>query len=183
MAIKKIQMRPEGTNDYADVLHPETSADMVLDTATKVIMTSAERTKLAGIGTGANVTSVAGRTGAVTLAKADVGLALVDNVKQLPATYGNIVTITANTTLSTTHADKVLDCTNSAAITITVPTTLDIGTQITVIRRGAGTVTFAPASGVTLNSKDTKRAIAGQQASATLVKVTSTIWQLIGALE
>jgi hypothetical protein len=29
MAIKKIIMRPEGGNDYADELHPKTSADMV----------------------------------------------------------------------------------------------------------------------------------------------------------
>jgi len=46
MAIKKIQMKPEGVNDYGDVLHPETSADMVLDTASKVLMLPAERTKL-----------------------------------------------------------------------------------------------------------------------------------------
>lgn len=30
MAIKKIRMRPEGGNDYADVLYPETSAEQVL---------------------------------------------------------------------------------------------------------------------------------------------------------
>lgn len=30
MAVKKIRMRPEGTNDYGDILHPETSADMVI---------------------------------------------------------------------------------------------------------------------------------------------------------
>lgn len=46
------------------------------------LMLDAERTKLAGIQAGAqanSVTSVAGRTGAVTLAKADVGLGNVDN--------------------------------------------------------------------------------------------------------
>lgn len=44
--------------------------------------TSAEKTKLSGIAAGAQVnavTSVAGRTGAVVLAKADVGLGSVDN--------------------------------------------------------------------------------------------------------
>lgn len=30
MAVKKIVMRPEGTNDYADELHPRTSADVVM---------------------------------------------------------------------------------------------------------------------------------------------------------
>lgn len=46
------------------------------------LMLDAERTKLSGIAAGAQVnavTSVAGRTGAVTLAKADVGLSSVDN--------------------------------------------------------------------------------------------------------
>ena len=44
--------------------------------------TSAEKTKLSGIAAGAQVnavTSVAGRTGGVVLAKADVGLGNVDN--------------------------------------------------------------------------------------------------------
>lgn len=30
MAVKKIRIRPEGANDYADILHPETSADQVI---------------------------------------------------------------------------------------------------------------------------------------------------------
>jgi len=35
MAVKKFRFRPEGFNDYSDILHPETSADIVLlkDTA------------------------------------------------------------------------------------------------------------------------------------------------------
>lgn len=48
----------------------------------KSLMTDAERTKLTGIATGAQVntvTSVAGRTGAITLTKSDVSLGNVDN--------------------------------------------------------------------------------------------------------
>ena len=48
--------------------------------------TSAEKTKLAGIESGAQVntvTSVSGKTGAVTLAKSDVGLGNVDNTSDL----------------------------------------------------------------------------------------------------
>jgi hypothetical protein len=33
MAVKKIEMRPKGTGDYADVLYPKTSTDMVIDEA------------------------------------------------------------------------------------------------------------------------------------------------------
>jgi len=59
-----------------------TTADMVIDTASKVLMLPAERTKLNGIATNAQVnavTTVAGKTGAVVLAKADVGLGSVEN--------------------------------------------------------------------------------------------------------
>lgn len=128
MAIKKIRIRPEGSNSYADYLYPETSADQVVETTDKKIMTSAERTKLSGIESGATadqtaseiktlyesnsntnaytdaektklsgiasgaqvntVTSVASKTGAVTLVKGDVGLGNVDNVKQMPIAGG-----------------------------------------------------------------------------------------------
>ncbi len=54
MAIKKIQIKPEGSNDYGDVLHPETSASCVIEETNKRFMTDAERTKLGGIATGAN---------------------------------------------------------------------------------------------------------------------------------
>lgn len=53
MAYKKIRIRPEGTNNYADILHPETTASQVIEEANKKFMTYAERTKLAGIEEGA----------------------------------------------------------------------------------------------------------------------------------
>lgn len=43
------------------------------------LMSKADKAKLDGIGTGSNVKSVNGKTGAVTLAKGDVGLGNVDN--------------------------------------------------------------------------------------------------------
>ncbi len=118
--------------------------------------------------------------------KEDIGLGDVDNVKQMPATYGSIISKSASFTLALTDGDRVLICTNSTAIIITVPANdsvaLPVGSQIPVIRQETGTVTFAPSSGVTLSSKDTKRAIDGQHASATLVKTAADTWQLFGAL-
>jgi|GEM_PF-3140776 len=52
--------------------------------------TTAEKNKLAGIAAGAQVNtvnSVAGKTGNVTLTKADVGLSNLDNVQQAPITH------------------------------------------------------------------------------------------------
>ena len=59
-----------------------TTADMVIDTASKVLMLPSERIKLNGIATNAQVnavTTVAGKTGDVVIAKADVGLGSVEN--------------------------------------------------------------------------------------------------------
>jgi hypothetical protein len=60
-----------------------------------------------------------------------------------------------------------------------------VGTQIAVLRNGTGTVTFAPedAQVVTINSVDSALAIAGQYASAALLKTGADTWQLIGNLE
>lgn len=58
------------------------AAHAAATTAAAGFMSSADKTKLDGIAAGAqvnSVTSVAGKTGAVTLAKADVGLGSVDN--------------------------------------------------------------------------------------------------------
>ncbi|WP_206098847.1 hypothetical protein [Paenibacillus paeoniae] len=60
-------------------------------TTTAGLMSGADKSKLDSVAVGAQVntvTSVAGRTGAVALAKGDVGLGNVDNVQQAPlATY------------------------------------------------------------------------------------------------
>src|SRR5690606_2769070 len=78
-----------GTGDMlASVYDPNSklsdafAMDNMTEGSEKKIMTSVERTKLAGIETGAevnDVTSVAGKTGAVSLVKGDVGLGSVDN--------------------------------------------------------------------------------------------------------
>lgn len=67
-------------------VQPGDDVSVLAETSTAKIMTASERTKLAGIEAGAQVnavTSVAGRTGAVTLAKADVGLGNVDNTSDV----------------------------------------------------------------------------------------------------
>ena len=49
MAVKKIIMRPEGGNDYADELHPKTSVDMVEGLSTVIPDTSGLMPKSGGI--------------------------------------------------------------------------------------------------------------------------------------
>ena len=44
MAIKKVRIRPKGGNDYADIVHPETSADVVIESENKRFVSNAEKT-------------------------------------------------------------------------------------------------------------------------------------------
>lgn len=58
MATKKYQITQLQEDDSLLVLHPETSADIVLETEDKKVMTSEERTKLQGIEDGAQVNKI-----------------------------------------------------------------------------------------------------------------------------
>lgn len=101
--------------------------------------------------------------------------------------YGNVVTKTDSFILTAIERNKVVQMTGEAAQTVTIPANASVafkvGTQITFIQQGAGTVTFVPASGVTLLSKDTKRTIDGQYAGVTLIKTALDTWSIIGALK
>lgn len=127
-------------------------------------------------------------TDAETLAGTDTGRAITpSNLKAKFVDYGNIITKAASATLALTDANKVITMTGASSQTLTIPpnssVAFPIGTQITVIMNGAGAVVFAPGSGVTLTSKDTKRTIDGQYASASLIKTATDSWSLIGALK
>ena len=104
----------------------------------------------------------------------------------MPNTYGAINAVSTTSSLTLAQANKVIYTSNTTAIVLTIPASTSVafvaGTQITFIQRLGGTVTFAPASGVTLESKDTKRTIDGLYASATLIYLGSNTWSLIGAL-
>jgi hypothetical protein len=96
--------------------------------------------------------------------------------------------ISTNTTFNNgIYANKVFLTTNTSAITLTIPTDATfnhkIGTQIAIVRNASGTVTFSPASGVTLLSTDTKRAIKGIYSSAVAIKQSANTWYLLGSLE
>lgn len=108
------------------------------------------------------------------------------------ATKSNVVrTVNAQTGTSYTFAksDSGNACTfnNAAATTVTVPpnssVAFDIGTQIDAVQIGAGKVTFAQGSGVTIRSVDSNKAIAARYGAATLLKIGTDEWVLFGALD
>jgi hypothetical protein len=84
-------------------------------------------------------------------------------------------------------AGKVITATNASAVTVTVPPESSVafpdGTQIVVAAGGAGAVTIAAGSGVTLNSKGNNLVIDGQYATACCLKTGTDTWLVFGALK
>jgi len=90
-------------------------------------------------------------------------------------------------TLVEGDAGQLVTLTNAAAITLTVPTNATvpfaIGTQITIAQGGAGTVTVAGAATVTVNSADSDLKLRTQWSAATLIKLATNSWILIGDIK
>jgi hypothetical protein len=94
---------------------------------------------------------------------------------------------TANYTFVLEDRGKIIEFNSASALTATVPTNasvaFDNGAVIVVSRRGAGDVTIAPASGVTLRSGDSKLKISKQYAAAALIKLDANEWMVVGSLK
>ena len=102
-------------------------------------------------------------------------------------TYLDINAQTGTTyTFVIADAGKLVTSSNGSAQTITVPpnssVAFPVGTQIIVQNIGSANATLAQGTGVTINSKDSNKAIDGQFAAAALVKTATNVWSLIGAL-
>jgi hypothetical protein len=100
------------------------------------------------------------------------------------------INLTLNAQTGTTYtpvlADngKLVTLSNASAITLTVPTNASVayatGAQINIQAIGAGQVTVAGDTGVTVNGTGTK--LRTQLSAATLVKLGTDSWTLIGDL-
>ena len=140
----------------------------------------------------ANVTAAKLATDAVTTAKiqdnAVTQAKLADRVVG-SAEYDSL-TLNAQTgttyTLVLADAHKLVTLSNASAITLTVPpnssVAFETGDQVNLLQLGAGQVTVAAGSGVTLRSEGSKVKLSGQYALATLVKIGTDEWVLVGNL-
>jgi len=102
---------------------------------------------------------------------------------QLKDSTLNSVTVTTYN-LVFTDAHKTVILTNGSAIDARIPlnsgTAFPIGTRIELLQGGAGQVTVAPTSGVTLNSSGGKDKLAAQYSQATILKTDTNTWYLFG---
>lgn len=92
---------------------------------------------------------------------------------------------TSGYTLVLGDAGQIVSMNTTA--TITIPPQASVAwadcTRVDFVNIGSGDVTISPGSGVTLNSKDGKRVLNGQYAGATIIRIASNSWVLIGDLK
>ena len=174
-------------------LAPKTDGGATYNAGTGTLTATAFAGALTGDVTGNCSGTAATVTGAAQSAITSVGTLSAVTVTGA-VTAGSVVAplaINAQTGTTYTFADgdqsKLVTASNGSAQTYTVPpnssVAFAVGTAITIIGIGAGKVTLAEGSGVTINSKDSEKAIDGQHASVTIIKTATDTWQLIGALQ
>lgn len=167
-----------GTNDYA-VLADSSATNGVKWGQVPAAGIASDAVTTAKI-LDSNVTTAKIADNAVTQAK------LADRVIG-SAEYDNL-TLNAQTgttyTLVLADAHKLVTLSNASAITLTVPpnssVAFETGDQVNLLQLGAGQVTVAAGSGVTLRAQGSKVKLNGQYAIATLVKIASDEWVLVG---
>lgn len=126
----------------------------------------------------------------------------IDNVAVVTETLLNtkedkvprLITITSNNYVVGTAGADLLQTTmllinSGSTINVVLSNVLiggmavPVGSQITIIRQGAGRVTVSGASGVTLNSAQGHLAIRDRYASIAAIYLGSSTWLVIGSLE
>lgn len=82
------------------------------------------------------------------------------------------------------HTGSIVRTTNGSAVTYTVPpnsgVAFEIGTQIYLIQAGAGKLTLAPGSGVTINAEGGNLSAKAQHTRLLLEKTATNTWSLSG---
>ena len=100
----------------------------------------------------------------------------------------DLPTVSTQTTTAYTavigDANTVVQMSNTGAMTFTIPpnssVAFDTGTWIEIHQANSGTVTVAAGAGVTLKSRGSLVALAGQEAVAGIRKIATDTWRLTG---
>jgi hypothetical protein len=133
-----------------------------------------------GIANSGDITSVttgtdSGLTGGATSGAVDLKLQLAFNA-QTGTTY----------TLVVGDLNKLVTCSNASGITVTVPPSVfSAGNQIHIQQIGAGQVTFAQGSGVTITSTGATASapkLRAQYSAATIICTASNTFTIVGDL-
>ena len=156
-------------------------------TAAKLASDSVETAKIVD----ANVTAAKLASDAVTTAKildANVTTAKLANKSVTSAKLGPITTAGKATSYTAVlvDAETVVAMNSASAVNFTVPlnssVAFPVGTQINVLQYGAGQVTIVATVGVTIVSEGSKFKTKAQWAIATLLKLDTDTWVVVGNL-
>lgn len=105
--------------------------------------------------------------------------------------YGDdalLSTKNSSLTIAFEDAGRTLDIDSSSNVTVSIPknsvTAFPIGSQISFIQSGTGSITFAAVDGAVTSilSKNSNKKIASRYSAATLIKKSTDAWYLIGDL-
>lgn len=111
---------------------------------------------------------------------------VVDNTKSLVVSSLNAQTGTTYTLVLDDSYNKVVTLDNASPITLTIPTNASVafqtGAVISILQLGAGQVTVQGAGGVTLRSADSRYKTAYQYSFASLIKIATDQWVMVGSL-
>ena len=136
--------------------------------------------------TGTNTVAALTASGLITASASGVAFTDGTQTKEGVASRTPIVQKTASYTLSAlTERDSLIEVSSASAVTITVPTNatlaLPVGTSIDILQTGAGQVTIAGASGVTVNATPGLK-LRTQWSGVTLFKRATDTWVVYGDL-
>lgn len=124
--------------------------------------------------------------GAQTIADLKTVLGL-DDAESLTAFFYTPVDKTDNYILELTDAWKSITMTSATEKTVTIPlnsvVAFPLNVRMDVLRYGAGEVTIAGSSGVTLNSESSWKKIGAQYAGVTLIQTAIDTWVILGRLK
>lgn len=113
-----------------------------------------------------------------TLWASDLTQACQGLAEEVSGSYPRTISGTTGTLLDSDNGHGV-QCTNAGAVTLTIPAGLGPFTCY-VIQSGAGTVTLAAASGVTLTNRQSHTGTAGQYAVISLITTAANVFVLAG---
>lgn len=171
---------------FSSLIHAAQHGPSGADPLTPEAIGAATATALAALA--AQLNSLAAQLDGLT--PAAIGAAGLSSGKVLPAQASAAIGyITSSRALALSDAGLFTPVNSTSAITVTVPlnstVAFPVGTELELARFNTGTVTIAPASGVTLiatPSLNGARTIAGLYGVVALKKYSTDAWLLSGAL-